>query len=199
MKKIIIIGAGGHSEACINIIDRDKSFEITAILDNKKTGNILNYQILGNDNLIDQLRDEIENAFIGVGQIKEYLNRRNIYDRLKEKLFILPNIISLNSIVSKFTNIQDGNIIMDNAVIGPKVYIGTANIINTGSVIEHGVKIDNFCHISTNVVINGEAKIGEGTFIGSGSIIANGVNIGKNCFIKMGSKITSDLLDDTKI
>ncbi len=199
MKKILIIGAGGHSETCINIIDRDKSFEIAAILDSKKTGNILKYQILGNDNLINKLREDINYAFIGVGQIKEYLNRKNIYKKLKQKLFILPNIISLNSIVSEFTNFKEGNVIMDMAVVGPNVTIGSANIINTGSIIEHGVKIDDFCHISTNVVINGDVKIGEGTFIGSGSIIANGVNIGKKCFIRMGSIVSSDLLDGTKI
>ena len=36
MKDIILIGAGGHCESCIEIIEKEKKFKILGLVDNKK-------------------------------------------------------------------------------------------------------------------------------------------------------------------
>ena len=52
--KLILVGAGGHCLSVIDTIEQENKFEIIGILDNEKTTGekILNYPILGNDNLI---------------------------------------------------------------------------------------------------------------------------------------------------
>ena len=43
MKKIILIGAGGHCKSCIDVIEEEKKFEIVGIIDNfRKKSRILN-------------------------------------------------------------------------------------------------------------------------------------------------------------
>jgi len=36
MKKLILIGAGGHCKSCIDVIENENKFKIVAIIDKKK-------------------------------------------------------------------------------------------------------------------------------------------------------------------
>ena len=36
MKKIILIGAGGHCASCIDVIENEKKYEIIGLIDNIK-------------------------------------------------------------------------------------------------------------------------------------------------------------------
>ena len=35
-KNIILVGAGGHAKVCIDVIEREKKFQILGLIDNKK-------------------------------------------------------------------------------------------------------------------------------------------------------------------
>ena len=43
MKKIILIGAGGHCKSCIDVIEEEKKFEIVGIIDNFRKKSIFGY------------------------------------------------------------------------------------------------------------------------------------------------------------
>ena len=48
MKKIILIGAGGHAHACIDVIEQCKKYNIAGLIVKKKPSpNILGYHALG--------------------------------------------------------------------------------------------------------------------------------------------------------
>jgi UDP-perosamine 4-acetyltransferase len=38
MKKIILIGAGGHCKSTIDVIEKEKKYKIVGLVDNKKKG-----------------------------------------------------------------------------------------------------------------------------------------------------------------
>ena len=42
MKKIIIIGCGGHANSCIEIIENSKEFKIYGLVCDKKKENLIN-------------------------------------------------------------------------------------------------------------------------------------------------------------
>ena len=39
MKKIILIGAGGHAKSCIDVIELQNKYKIIGLIDNKKKKN----------------------------------------------------------------------------------------------------------------------------------------------------------------
>ena len=195
--KIIIIGSGGHAASCINIIEKIKKYKIHGIVDNKNEIKNLNYKLIGSDKDLSKIKNKIKFAFIGIGQIKSSKKRKKVYENLKNKNFILPKIISENSLVSKYSQIGEGTIIMNFAHININVKIGKNCIINTGSNLEHDVEVGDFVHISTGAIINGNTKIGSNTFIGSGSIINNNLKIGNNCIIASGKVVKKDLKPGT--
>ena len=63
MKKILLIGGGGHCKSCIDVIEQDGTYEIAGIIDvEEKVGeNILGYPIIGTDNDLEKLSTEFDN------------------------------------------------------------------------------------------------------------------------------------------
>ena len=194
-KKIILIGAGGHSQSCIDVIESEGKFKIVGLIDNlKKIGTkISGYEVMGKDKELEKFKNLANYAFITIGQIKSPNLREKSFNTLKKYGFKIPYICSPKSIISKHYKITEGVIVHHGAIINSGTEIGRNCIINTNSLIEHDCKIGEFSHISTSVVINGDAVIGKRTFVGSGSIIKNSIKIRGNSIIPMGSRIFKDI------
>jgi sugar O-acyltransferase (sialic acid O-acetyltransferase NeuD family) len=195
MDKILLIGAGGHANACIEIIECNKKFKIIGLIAKKGVSlyKISPYTILGDDNDLTRLREVCKNALVSVGQIKSPQIRIKLYDRLKELSFKLPVIISPRAHVSRTAQIGEGSIIMHGAIINSNAKIGKNCIINTNALIEHDALVGNHCHISTGSIINGKTSIGSKTFVGSGGIILQSISIGEDCIIGAGAIIKKDI------
>ncbi len=192
-KKLLLIGSGGHFNSCIDIIEKNKKFNIIGCVSNKTNNKLDKYKIIGSDNDLPELRNKFHNAFICIGQIKDLKLREKIYKKLVGLNFNIPNFVSNSAIVSKKTLIKKGTIIMNNSVINRNAIVEENCIINTNSIIEHDSLICKHTHISTGVIINGGSIIENNCFIGSGSIIREGIKIGSNSFIGAGSLIKNDI------
>tara|TARA_Y100000992_G_scaffold293037_1_gene251215 strand:+ start:893 stop:1495 length:603 start_codon:yes stop_codon:yes gene_type:complete len=197
MKKIILIGAGGHAESCLDVIKLTKKFKILGFIDKNKNRNILNYKVFGDETYLKNIKKKSFGLHISLGFIKSPNKRVKIFNDFRKLKFSFPVIISPQAQVSKNSDILDGTIIHHNAVINFGAKIGYNNIINTSAIVEHGARIEDHCHISTRAVVNGGVLVKENTFIGSGAIIREGLKIGKNCFIGMGKIVTKDLKDNS--
>lgn len=187
---IVLIGGGGHCISAIDIIENENKFNIKGILDsNTQIKSVLNYPVLGNDDLIPSLVDENTYFLITVGQIKTYLIRKKISEKLQINNAKLAIVVSPLAYVSKHANIEEGSIIMNGAIINANSKIGKNCIINTNANIEHDVKIGDFCHISTSAVVNGNSIVENGSFIGSNSTISNSIIIKEDSVISAGKFI----------
>ena len=72
-KPIILIGAGGHAEACIDLLNEQKEFALAEIVGKEKEINkkIFNkYKIKYSDFSLKSLSKKYKYAMIGVGQIQ---------------------------------------------------------------------------------------------------------------------------------
>ena len=188
-KKILVIGSGGHAEACIDVIEKQKKFQVIGLIDIKKTKLFGKYKVLSSLDNLEKLKKKTNLAHIGIGQIKSPNLRIRIYKKLLSFGFEFPTIISPFAIISKYAKIGDGSIIMHGSHIGPNVKIGSNCIINNFVNIEHGCSIDDNCHISTSVTVNGNVRINQGSFIGSRSVLKESITLSDNSFIKMGSVV----------
>ena len=197
MKKLILIGTGGHTKACIDVIEEEKKYKIIGLIEKNRSRNkrFMNYPILGQDKHLVKIKKNNLNALITVGQIKNSFLREKIFNHLVTLGFIFPTIISPKAHVSKKAKIGKGSIVMHNVIINSASLIGKNCIINNRSLIEHGVEVGNHCHISTGAIINGDCKIGNNSFIGSGSVIRDGIKIGSHCIVGMGQIIKKNIKD----
>lgn len=191
MKKIVLIGGGGHCKSVIDVIEQEGRFEIAGIVDSPSLlgSDVLGYSVIGNDSDLSSLAKKYQYALITVGQIKSSLPRRKLFDLAMKAGFKLPNIISPKAYVSKHSSIKNGVVIMHGAIINSSTTIDDNCIINSMALIEHDCEISKHCHISTNAIINGGVKINSGCFIGSGSTTKESIVIKENSFINAGSVV----------
>ena len=200
MKKLIIVGAGGHSKTCIEVAESSKKYKVIGLIDNKVNinGIFKNIKIF-NEKSINAVLKVTKNAHIGVGQIKSAKLRIKLFKKFKNKVFNFTVLIHSKAYISKYSFVGEGTLVGINSIINANCNIGHNTIINNKSLIEHDSIIGNNCHISTGVIINGNCLIGDNTFIGSGAIINNNISIGKNCVIGSGNIIKKDLKAGTFI
>lgn len=196
MKKIIIIGSGGHAISCIEILNNAKdTYKIIGYIDKKKNKKFP-IKYLQNMNYLEdfkKLYKTTKNFVICIGQIKNSKLRESIYLKFKKIGCNFPVIKSKHSIISANALIGPGSMVFHNVMINMNVKVGENTILNTGAIIEHGVNIGNNCHISTGAIINGDCKIGNNCFIGSGTIIHQGINIGNHCIVGAGKIISKNI------
>ena len=194
-KKIIVIGAGGHAQSCIDVIEAQGQYKIIGLVGSKyEVGkDISGYSVIGTDEDLPMLASKIINAVIGIGQIESSDIRRKIFLNLKEFGFNLPAIISPKAYISKRAEIGIGTIVMHHALVNSGAIIGENCIINSKASIEHNSIIESDCHISTGAIVNGNCLIGRGSFLGSGSVVMQGCSIGENAIIGMSTSVRKDV------
>jgi sugar O-acyltransferase (sialic acid O-acetyltransferase NeuD family) len=199
LKSILLIGGGGHSRSCIDVIESERKYRILGIVERsvKNQNPVLGYDLLGIDEDLPKLIKNCQNALITVGQIKSAELRKKIYSNLKELGAKLPVIISPKAHVSKHIQIDEGTILMHGVIINAGASIGKNCIINSQALIEHDSVVESNCHISTGVKVNGSVFVGKETFIGSGSVIYDSVHIGEKCIIPAGSVVRGNMPDRT--
>ena len=191
-KKILLIGAGGHARSCIDVIEKEKKYNIYGLIGLKKeVGKKINgYEVLATENDIQKyIKRGIKYALITLGGFRNAKSRFKLFNDLKKKKFIFPSIISPMAHISNSSRILEGTIVMHGAIVNSNSIIGSNCIINSKSLVEHDCILEDNVHISTGAIINGSVKIGSNSFIGSGSIIRNNLTLKRNSFVKMGSVI----------
>ena len=182
MRKIILIGGGGHCKSAIDVIEQEGKYKIAGIIDKKNLlgSKVLGYPVIGTDIDINRLAKNYQNALITLGFIKNPTLRIKLFNLAKKAGFKLPSIVSPRAYISRHSKIGVGTIVMHNVIVNANSVIGDNCIINSKALIEHDCLISSHSHISTNVVINGGVKVGARCFIGSNVTSKNNIEIKKN-------------------
>jgi sugar O-acyltransferase (sialic acid O-acetyltransferase NeuD family) len=194
-KHLILIGAGGHTKSCIDVIEMSDSFKIAGIvgLPNEVGTKIYDYEVIGSDIDLVRLSGLYSHALITVGQIKTPSIRIRLYEKAIAAGFEMATVIASSAYVSKRAKISQGTFVSHGAIVNSNVNIGANCIINSNSLIEHDTQIGSHCHIATGAIINGNSSIGMGSFIGSGAILKEGISVGDNSIVGIGQTIRRNL------
>ena len=198
---LILIGAGGHARACIDVIENLGTFEIAGLIGNKEEleDKCMGYRVIATDSDLSKLAKQYQYALITVGQIESHLVRQNLYRQALALGFKLPAIISPTAHVSRHAVVRDGTIVMHGAIVNADARVGNNCIINTNALIEHDAVVADHCHISTGAIVNGGVTIGFGSFVGSGSVMKQGITLGSRCVVGMGLAVRYDHAEYSRI
>lgn len=176
MKKIYIIGAGGHGKVVLDILLKIKkiksNFEIIGFLDEIKKEPIMGYPVIGSLATIKKMKLNKNNNFFIIALGKNELRERIVRD-YKDLKYIIA--IDPSAVIGLGSQIGEGTVIKANSVISPGTKIGKHCIINSLVSIEQDTLIEDFVHVYPNVSIYGENTIKKGVTIFSNASTENGV------------------------
>jgi sugar O-acyltransferase (sialic acid O-acetyltransferase NeuD family) len=191
---ILLLGAGGHARACIDVIEQEGRFSIGGLLGllTQLGTRVLGYPVLGTDADLPLLLREHAHVLIAVGQIKTPEHRMRLFELAQSHAFSFPVIVSPRAHVSRHASVAAGTIVMHGAVVNAGATVGRNCILNSLSLVEHDAAIDDHCHIATAAVINSGVHVSVGTFVGSNTCVRQGIRIGERCVIGMGQRVVAD-------
>lgn len=196
MSKILIIGGGGHAKVLISVIKKISKYEIIGYTDFSNYGDILGIKYIGNDDSISEfIKMGINNAALGIGQVKLTNKRFEVVQKLKSAGFEFPIIVSPYAIVNEEVIIGEGTQVYDGVVINSGSKIGKHTILNTNATIEHDSEVGDYCHIATGAVLSGGVKVGSYSMVGSGASVVQYKSIAPNCLIGTGGVVTKDITE----
>lgn len=189
-KNVVIIGAGGHGKVVADIVQCSGD-SVVGFLDDAKMPkeSYEGFRYLGKVSEYYKYKDAFFVIAIGNSNIREKI--ANQLENIKWYKAIHPK-----AVISKLdTVIEEGTVIMANAVINPGVRIEKHCIINTGAIIEHDNSIEAYSHISVGAKLAGTVKIGSHTWIGIGATVSNNVEICGKCMIGAGAVVVQNIIE----
>lgn len=188
MKRLIMIGAGGHAESVADSIDTDL-YELVGFIDSNKTGTHIGLPIFGKD--ITNVPDYMSCVyFVSIGDVGY---RELWFKKIQERQLPVINIIDKTALISRSASIGIGNFIGKFAVINAGTKVGDNNVINTKALIEHECRIGSHTHLSTNSTINGDVVVEDSVFFGSTAVCNGQLKIGHHAVVGSGSVVIKEV------
>ena len=183
MRKLIIIGAGGHGRVVADIASLNGYQDIGFLADDD------------NGSVIGKVSDFIKyidtsDFFVAIGNSAV---RQRIQKELENNNAKIVSLFHPSAIIANNVKIGKGTVIMAGAIINPNTVIGEGVIVNTNSSVDHDCIIDDFTHISVGAKICGTVNIGKSTWIGAGATVINNKNVCANCMVGAGATVVKDI------
>ena len=186
-KKVILIGGGGHAKVAVDIICSSGD-QVFGVLDDylEVGSSVLGVPVLGKTIDYSRFTDCWFLVAIGNNSVRQMMVER--MQGVKWYTAIHPR-----AIVSAYSTVGYGSVVMANAVVNAGTIIGKHCIINTGAIVEHDNCIDDFVHISPAAAIGGTVYIGARTHVGIGACIRNNLQIGQDCVVGAGAAVVKNI------
>jgi sugar O-acyltransferase (sialic acid O-acetyltransferase NeuD family) len=193
MKRLAILGSSGHGKVVADIAECSGWDKVVFFDDAFTHKTMLEvWPIVGNTQAFLSSMSDYDGCIVAIGD--------NI-TRLDKTRYLISSgapIISLihpTSVVSKYSSIKLGSVVMANAVINPFAKIGLACIVNTSATIDHDCELMEAVHVSPGANLAGSVRVKECTWIGIGASVNQCLSIGKNVIIGSGSVVINDIPD----
>jgi sugar O-acyltransferase (sialic acid O-acetyltransferase NeuD family) len=201
MKKILIIGAGGHAQVVADIlmcsahISPASAVPIGYLDSNSDIigHSYLGLPVLGCPDEISQIEHDYVIVAIGNNHI-----RQKIFNSLAAANEKFITAIHPSAIVAASAVIGVGTVVCAGVIVNPAVSIGDNVILNTGATIDHHNEISNHVHIAPGVNLGGTVTVGEGAFIGLGANVIPQLQIGDWSIVGAGTTLITDVESHAK-
>lgn len=191
MKRLLILGAGGQGKVVLDLALTCEEWDKISFLDGGKIGEeVLGYPVIGDFREYELLREEYTHAIVAVGNNDL---RLRLTEALLETGYEVPIFIHPSAVVSQFSNIGVGTIVMPQVVINVSAQVGKACIVNTGVIIEHDCQVGNGVHLSPSATLGGTVNIGDKSWICLGAKVINNIAIGESVTVGAGAVVIDDI------
>lgn len=190
MKRLNIIGAGGHGKVAADIAIACGYEKIQFLDKNKCSETCIGFPVVEDDLSKPEYKEDEFFVAVGNGRIRE-----RIFGELEERGLTVVTLIHPTAVLGSDVVIGRGSVIMAGVVINADTTIGEGCIVNTSSSIDHDNVLADFVHVSVGAHLSGTVKAGRGTWIGAGATISNNISICEDVMIGAGAVVVKDITE----
>jgi len=194
MRNVVVVGASGHAEVVIDILERQGIYRIAGLIDRSVKGHLMGYEILGTESdlpgIVRQL--EITGGIVAIG---DNWTRHRVVNALNALLpdFTFVTAVHPSAQIGRNATIGRGSAVMAGAVINPNARVGAFCVVNTNASLDHGSVMGEFSGLLPNAATGGNVLIGAFAAVCQGANIIHGVEIGEHTVIGAGATVFENM------
>lgn len=198
MKKIIVLGSGGHAKVVIDTLQQLNT-DIIGIATLSNESSFMGIPIIGNDD--DVLRYPPDEILLvnGIGSIGDVGLRKKVFLKFKNQGYSFYTMIHPSAMLSPTVTLGEGVQIMAGSVVQTDVQISDNVLLNTRTSIDHECQIGSHSHIAPGCTLSGQVLVEEEVHLGTGTTVIQQINIGKGVLAGAGSVIIQDIPSYQKV
>lgn len=183
MKKLVIIGAGGHGRVAADIA-RLNGYDDIIYLDDADVP-------LASGKVSDYVR------YIGIADFIIAIGNNRIRERIQTMLMNsgghVVTLIHPNAVIGSDVEIGTGTVVMAGIVVNTGARIGEGVILNTCCSVDHDCRVEDYCHISVGAHLAGSVTVGRLCFVCAGATVINNIAICDECVISAGAVVVRNI------
>lgn len=196
MKKLAILGAGGHARVVADAAEVLGWDEISLFDDAWPNIAPGPWPVIGSGQDLEARFAEFEGVTVAIGANAVRLRKqRSLVGRGAR----IVSIIHPAATVSRHARLGLGIAVFAGAVINPGVETGHAVIINTAATIDHDCRLGDGVHISPGAHLAGGVQIGDETWVGIGASVKELVSIGPRSKVGAGAAVVASIPEGTTV
>jgi UDP-perosamine 4-acetyltransferase len=188
--RLVIIGAGGHARACLEVLTQQTEFDVVGCLADSTYGELQRPYLGELDQLGGLTSAGVTHAFIAVG---DSASRKHLSAVAGRQGLVLASAISPHAIVSSTAQVGRNVLVMHGAVVNAFAVIEDGVIINTSASIDHDCVVEEWAHVAPGATLGGDVAVGPHALVGIGAVILPGLKIGARATVGGGSVVVSDV------
>ena len=189
-RPLVIFGAGGHAVSVANVA-LSAGYKIKYFVDKNKNGLVLlGCKIISNLIDLDKTTNFSFAIAVGDNAVREKIHKELVSETPN---LHFPTLVHSSAVISFFSEIGDGTVVMPNAVIGPNSKVGNFCLINTLASIDHDCIMFDYSSLAPAAVTGGTVTIGLRSAISIGATIKSKIKIGNDCVVGANSYLNKDL------
>lgn len=196
MKKVILLGGGGHAKCVIDAMLLGRKFAPACVLDLKERAGekVLGVEITGSDaELPAYYRRGIKLCFVALGSTGDPARRIALWKLAVKAGFDFPAVVHPSAIVSSHAAIGRGVYVGPGAIINAGAVVGEGCIINSGAIVEHDCQIGEFAHIAPGAILSAGVEVGARSHLGSGCSLTQYLKVGADSILGAGAVAVKDI------
>jgi sugar O-acyltransferase (sialic acid O-acetyltransferase NeuD family) len=196
--RLVILGAGGHGRALIELARDLPGIELAGLVDAAPHAReMLGLPILGDEQALPGLLAAgTRLACVAIGDAAARLAAAA---RLEALGFTLQPLVHPSAILARSARIGPGAVVLPRAVLGALAEVGRLAIVNTGAILEHDTVVGEAAHIGPGAVLAGGVRVGARSLVGAGAACRPHATIGADAVVGTGAAVIADIPDGARV
>lgn len=188
MRRLLIIGAGGHGCSVAECALASGGYELVGFLDDgfPAVSRAQALPVLGATGDVATWRHLADCAIVAIGNNEA---REALCAHLVTAGFELAVVVHPRAIVSPSALIGPGSAIMAGAIVGTGAQIGQGAIVNSGAVVDHHARVHDYGHLGVNASMAGGTVLGRGAWMQAGAALGYGIKVADGTVLPPGAAL----------
>jgi sugar O-acyltransferase (sialic acid O-acetyltransferase NeuD family) len=189
MKRLLIVGAGGHGRSVAEAVLAAGKYELMGFVDDAAPSlqHIWDLPVFGATADLASYRQYADAAIVAIGNNRL---REELQQRLYAAGFELATVVHPKAIVSLRAVVGAGCAIMAGAIVGTEAQLGAGVIVNCGAVVDHHCRVEDFGHLGVNAGMAGGSVLGRGAWMQAGSVLGYCVKLEAGAVLAPGKALS---------